>query len=350
MHRLLPLLLLLLLALAAPAHATADRTPCTKRIVFAQDSVRVVKDPAGTFFACHSAKRRSYELGAARRFDAAGRFLTYVDGRNRFVRIEVREGTRLVLDRGGPFRLLGMMRLGSVAWASGDQLRFYDEYTDKTQTATTGDPATFAFGQNVVPYWRTPDDAVQHADYGYVWPGPPNTGKPRHERSERPRCKRNLVFLRKPVRVVRTADLELLACTPSGQHDLGAAWALRAAGPWLAYTHQTGDDVDLSLLNVRTGDRHRLTREESFYGFVGGLLPDGTIAWTETTLTDDDVIKTLRVWWAGDAAPTLVDESVTPRTRPSNEGLDPGSVALSADRWVYWRDAGDAVRGMGPGA
>ena len=348
MRRLLPLLLLLLLA--APAHAIAERTRCTKRIVFVQDSVRVAKAADGVFFACQGRSRKSYELGAARQFDSPGRYLTYVDADDRFMRLDIRSGDRLVLDRSGPYRLLGAMRIGSLAWASGDQLRFYDEYTDKTQSATTGDPATFAFGQNVMPYWRTPEDAVQHADYGYVWPGPFRATLPRHQRSDRPRCKRNLVFLRKPVRVVRTADGELLACTPSGQHDLGAAWALRAAGPWLAYTHQAGDDVDLSLLTVRTGDRHRLTREEAFFGFVGGLLPDGTVAWTETTLTDDETIKTLRVWWAGDEGPVVVDESVTPSSRPSDEGIDPGSVALSADRWVYWRDAGDVVRGRGPGA
>ena len=348
MHRLLPVLLLL--ALAAPAHATVQRTPCTKRVVFAQDSVRVVKDPAGTFFACHSAKRESYELGSARRFDAAGRFLTYVEGTNRFMRIDVRSGTRLVLDRGGPFRLLGIMRLGSVAWASGDRLRFHDEYTDRTRTAGTGDPRTFAFGQNAMPYWRTPENAVQHVDHGYAWPGPPSAARPRHERARRPRCKRNLVFLRKPVRVVRTADLELLACTPSGQHDLGAAWALRAAGPFLAYTHQAGDAVRLSLLDVRTGDRRLLTSSASFFGHVGGLLADGTIAWTESEPTEAGTRKTVRVWWAGDEAPAVVDESLTPRNRPSDEGLDPGSVALSADRWVYWRDAGDVVRGMGPPA
>lgn len=346
----LPVLLALLLLLAAPAHATAERVRCTKRIVFAQDQVRVAKDPGGGLFACQGRSRNSYELGDARQFDSTGRYLTYVDGAGRLIRLDIRSGDRLLLDRGGPHRVLGAMRAGHVAWASGGDLRVYDQYTGETTTAATGDAATFAFGANVTPYWRTAGDAVQHADLGHAWPGPLGSRLPRFQRSDRPRCKRNLVLLRKPVRVVQIAGGELLACTPSGQHDLGTAYALRAAGPWLAYTRQAGDDVDLSLLDVRSGDRHRLTRSESATGFVGGLLADGTIAWTEIALTDTEITRTLYVRWAGIEGSTVVDESVTPRDRPGDEGLDPGSVALSADRWVYWRDAEGVVRGMGPPA
>lgn len=353
-----------LLLPGVPAHAAKHRQPlCVKGLKFVHYSVRVAKAPGGGVVACQGKTRKSYQLGNARNFNAAGRYLTYVaPGRNggkALRRLDIRTGAEVQLDRGGEnwtVGYLGAMPIGFVAWASvtdgSPRFRLYDEYAKQVQTVVAGaglDAGNFAFSGDVTPYWTQEDATPKRTDTGFSWPGTPHYALPAYKPSKRPRCKQNLVFLRGPVRVVRASSSELVACGPQGKTlKLGPADDLVAAGPWLVYSTRTADESDLLELNVRTGERRHLKAPGGFNAFFDGLLPDGTVAWTDLDFTTDAVLRAIRIWPAGEDGPITVEESESPRSSPDYEGIDPGTVALASDGTLYWRDETDTVLSRPP--
>ena len=357
--------LLLLLALAAPAGAAEERPRCVKRLAFAHYSVRVAKLPDGERLACQGRSRKSFAIGDARGFDAAGRYLTYVDpgehGGEALRRLDVRTGERHLLDRSGPameLRFIASNARGDVAWSTAaeddSRLRVWDDARGQVLTVVAGpglDPGNFALSADLTPYWTFSDGTPGRADLDQGNPAPFDYAVPAYRRTTRPRCKQNLIFLRGVVRVVRSSPTEMLACGPRGAtYELGAARAFVAAGPWLVYANSADGDHDLVALDVRTGEERHLKRPGGFSATLDGLHPDGTVAWTDLDFTAAAVHRDIRIWRAGAGAPVVVEESVAPRESPTHEGLELGTVALAGDGTLYWRDEDQVVRRMPPPA
>jgi hypothetical protein len=339
---------------AAPAQAAQRQPSCVKRLAFVHYHVRVAKLPGGRVVACQDkGGARTYELGDAGRFNAAGRYLTFVEagdnGGERLMRLDIRTGERLQLDRGGPewdVEYLGALEVGHVAWTSitdGDpRLRVWDDNRRQVLTAVAGtglDFANFAFSADVSPYWTRDDGTPMRGELDQAWTGYPEYDLPDYRPSNRPRCKQNLVFLRHGVRVVRTSKDELAACGPNGQSfGLGAAGDFVARGTWLVYSVRVAGERDLIELDVRTGERRHLKRPGGFSAFLDALLPDGTVAWTDLDFPGASISRAIRIWPAGAPEPITVEEAIGFPT------IDPGSVALAVDGTLYWRDEDHLVR------
>ena len=364
MRRLGPVALFSLLLLAASEMAPAvAQASCTKRLVFVHYSIRVAKTDDAGRVACQGRSRKRYELGSARLFNAAGRYLTYVadgeHGGTRVVRLDIRSGEKLLLDHGGADFSATFLRawaIGHVAWSTvvdGDhRLRLWDEERDQVRTVLAGaalDPATFAVSDDLTAYWTQEDGTPGATGDPYAPVGPPHHGFPAYQRTDRPLCKQNVIFLRGAVRVVRTSGTTMAACGPGGvRHPLGIARDFVAAGPWLVYADEEDGAFDLLQLNVRTGERRHLKRPGGFNAFLDGLLPDGTVAWTDLDFPEDGVHRAIRLWPAGAAEPVTVEESFAARDDPDAAGLEPGVAALARDGTLYWRDEHDVLHSRLP--
>jgi hypothetical protein len=154
-----------------------------------------------------------------------------------------------------------------------------------------------------------------------------------------------VIFLRGPVKVVRTSKQRVALCRPGGRRvDLGPASSFVARGPWLVYVGERGGEPDLVQRNVRTGERRDLMLPCEPTAVLEGLLADGTVAWSSSDGDEGTIYHTLLVWRPGAPSPTQLERTVTD---DPEDGLVLGTSALAADGTVYWTVAGGGVHSAG---